>query len=129
MNGLDLLFGSLKTWMDTIGRPVGLINLPPGSDPGFLPALAIDLVGRVGAETEAMSGPVARWVTVSFVSVGRSSVDALWLDAKVMALLTGPLPTGLSVDICYLHPDPGVALSSVDGGRMLATHRAALAYR
>lgn len=129
MNSLNAFLAAMKTWMETLGRPVFYEDVPGSYSPDIevLPVLTISLYGRAEPELESLDAVVARWVGVTFTSVGRNVVDALWLDAKVMELLTGALPD-LAVDVVYLGPEPAAALRAAPG-RMLAEHRAACAYR
>lgn len=124
VSGLDALLRSLLTWTATIGRPVHYERV--GDDE--LPALLLSTWAHSAPDVDALGGLVARRAGVTFTSVGRSEVDAQWLDAKVMELLTSGLPTGLEVEILTIVPESGAALEPGEG-RMLATHRVALAYR
>lgn len=125
VGGIDALLRSLRVWMEAnLDRPVRFER----ADDAVPPALLIDLWAHTSPDVTSMSGTVARKVGVTFTSVGRSQVDAGWLDDRVMALLSGALPTGLEVEILLIQPEPGAALE-VGEGRMLAAHRAAIAYR
>lgn len=129
MNSLNAFLAAMKGWLETIGRPVYYEDVP-GSylpDTSVLPVLTLSLYGRAEPELESLDAVVARWVGLTVTSVGRSTRDALWLDAKVMELLAGSLPD-LAVEIVYLGPEPAAALRAAPG-RMLAEHRAACAYR
>lgn len=129
MNSLNAFLDAIKGWVETVDRPVFFEDVPGHflPDVEVLPVLTISLFGRPEPEVETLDVVVGRWVGVTFTSVGRDSVDALWLDAKVMQLLTGSLPN-LAVDVLYCGPEPAAALRAAPG-RMLAEHRTAFAYR
>ena len=131
MNSLNDLLTSLKEWLEAeLGRTVVLeeIRGEVTNDVEQLPVLVITLHGRPDPHELTLEGVIARWVGVTFTSVGRNEVDCQWLDAKLLAVLAGPLPTGLAADIVFINPEPAATLRAVQG-RMLAAHRVALAFR
>ena len=123
--GLDRLLVALAEWVATIGRPV---TFSQDLDTESLPALLIGTWGHSDPDLETLGGLVARKIGVTFTSVGRSLVDAQWLDARLVELFAAGLPTDLDVEIVSLVPETGAALEPGEG-RMLAVHRVALAYR
>lgn len=122
--GLDALMRSLRQWMADTGRPVRYETVQDAE----IPAVLISLWATSQPDVRSLSETVARRVGVTITSVGRNAVDAQWLDAKVTALLMGPLPTGLEVEIVDIVAEAAAALEPGEG-RMLAVHRVALAYR
>ena len=126
MNSLNKLLSELQRWLTTALGVTVVIDVVEAHI--ALPGMSISLYGLPSPNVETLHLIVARWVGVEFVSMGRTVEDAQWLDAKLMDLLLADPPTDLDVELVTIQPEAAAALRAGER-RMLATHRAALAYR
>lgn len=120
----DEIVAAVATWMEQTGRPVHIAGVPQAD----LPAVKIGTYSIAEPDIITMVDTVARWIGLEFAAVGRDVVDAMWLDERIMALLADPPAQIGTVEILAVVPETAAALEP-GTGRMLALHRAALAYR